>query len=243
MNAASNGTNVATRVRDSAPNVRNTTVVLVDDHELVRNGLGGLVDMEDDLQVVGIAGTVAGALAAYDKLRPQVMICDLQLPDGTGFDIVRAVRARSKETGLVVLSMHAGDDQVLAAMEAGASAFVGKDAPSSEVVAAARHAAISPASFLSGKLVGAILRRRARESTRLSEREHQVLVLLADGLRAAEIGRHLHLSESTTKSHITRIYQKLQATNRAQALVKAMRIGLLSNLPGSSESELVRAAK
>ena len=126
--------------------------------------------------------------------------------------------------------MHSGADQIFAAMEAGASAFVGKDAPSSEVVKAARHAAVSPRSFLCAGLTSAVIRRTSAESTRLTEREHQVLLLLADGLSAGEIGGKLHLSESTVKSHVAHIYQKLGAVNRAQALVTAMRIGLLSSI-------------
>ena len=132
--------------------------------------------------------------------------------------------------GLVVLTMHSGDDQIFAAMEAGASAFVGKDAPSTEVVKAARHAAVSPRSFLCAGLAQAMMRRASGESTRLSDREHHVLLLLADGLSAAEIAPQLHLSESTVKSHVAKIYQKLGAANRAQALVTAMRIGLLSSI-------------
>jgi len=126
--------------------------------------------------------------------------------------------------------MHSGDDQIFAAMEAGASGFVGKDAPAGEVVRAVRHAVVAPASFVCAGLMSAMMRRAAGESTRLTEREHQVLVLLADGLGAAQIASRLYLSESTAKSHITRIYQKLGAQNRAQALVTAMRIGLLSSL-------------
>jgi len=138
------------------------------------------------------------------------------------------VRQRDETIGLVVVTMHSGDDQIFAAMEAGASAFVGKDAPSTEVVRAARHAAVSPRSFMCTGLAGAMMRRMSAESTRLSTREHDVLLLLADGANAAAIGQQLYMSESTVKSHIARIYQKLGAQNRAQALVTAMRIGLLS---------------
>jgi DNA-binding NarL/FixJ family response regulator len=159
-----------------------------------------------------------------------VVIADLQLQDGTGLDILRAIRKQSNTTGVVILTMHSGDDQIFAAMEAGASGFVGKDAPSQEVVRAARHAAVSPRSFVCSGLVGAMMRRQTTESTRLSDREHEVLLLLADGLGAAAIGEKLYLSESTAKSHIARIYQKLGAANRAQALVTAMRIGLLSSV-------------
>jgi DNA-binding NarL/FixJ family response regulator len=130
--------------------------------------------------------------------------------------------------------MHSGDDQIFAAMQAGASGFVGKDAPAGEVVRAARHAAVSPRSFVCSGLVGAMMRRQSSESTKLTDREHEVLVLLADGLGAAAIGEKLYLSESTAKSHIARIYQKLGANNRAQALVTAMRIGLLSSISPTS---------
>jgi DNA-binding NarL/FixJ family response regulator len=177
---------------------------------------------------------VAEALAAYDELEPDVVVADLQLQDGTGLDIVRRIRGRSDTAGLIVLTMHSGDDQIFAAMQAGASGFVGKDAPAGEVVRAARHAAVSPRSFVCSGLVGAMLRRQSSESTKLTDREHEVLVLLADGLGAAAIGEKLYLSESTAKSHIARIYQKLGANNRAQALVTAMRIGLLSSISPTS---------
>jgi DNA-binding NarL/FixJ family response regulator len=203
-------------------------LLLVDDHELIREGLAGVMQLEADMEVVGQAGSVAQAIAAYTALSPDVVVADLQLQDGTGLDIVRSIRKRDDRTGLVVLTMHSGDDQIFAAMEAGASGFVGKDAPSGEVVRATRHAAVSPRSFVCAGLAQAMMRRVTSESTRLSDREHEVLLLLADGLGAAQIGQQLYLSESTAKSHIAKIYQKLGAANRAQALVTAMRAGLLS---------------
>lgn len=213
---------------------QNIKVLLIDDHELIRNGLGAVIDLEPDMDVVGTAATVAEGLAAYDRLQPDVVVTDLQLQDGTGLDIVRTLRKKSDEIGLVVLTMHSGDEQIFAAMQAGASGFVGKDAPSTEVIKAARHASVSPKAFVCAGLVGAMMRRASGESTALTEREHDVLLLLADGLNAAQIGAKLYLSESTTKSHIARIYQKLGAVNRAQALVTAMRIGLLSSVgPGA----------
>ncbi|MEO9324729.1 response regulator transcription factor [Nocardioides sp. C4-1] len=205
-------------------------LLLVDDHELIRSGLGAVIDLEDDMDVVGTAGSVTEAIKAYEELKPDVVVADLQLQDGTGLDIVRTIRKTSNDTGLIVLTMHSGDDQIFAAMQAGASGFVGKDAPSSEVVKAARHAHVSPRAFVCAGLVGAMMRRASGESTALTDREHDVLLLLADGLGAAAIGERLYLSESTAKSHIARIYQKLGAANRAQALVTAMRIGLLSSI-------------
>jgi DNA-binding NarL/FixJ family response regulator len=207
-----------------------TGVLIVDDHELVRDGLAGVFEMQDDMDVVAVAATVVEALAKFEQHKPDVVVTDLQLQDGTGLDIVRAIRKQSDTTGLVVLTMHSGDDQIFAAMQAGASGFVGKDAPSMEVIKAARHAVVSPRSFICAGLAGAMMRRQSSESSKLTEREHQVLLLLADGLGAAAIGEKLYLSESTAKSHIARIYQKLGAANRAQALVTAMRIGLLSSV-------------
>ncbi|HWJ10069.1 MAG TPA: response regulator transcription factor [Nocardioides sp.] len=206
------------------------TVLLVDDHELIRNGLGAVLDLEPDLEVVATAGSVAEGIQRYHQMTPDVVVTDLQMQDGTGLDVVRTLRKESDKVGLIVLTMHSGDEQIFAAMQAGASGFVGKDAPSSEVIKAARHAAVSPKAFVCAGLVGAMMRRQSAESTALTEREHDVLLLLAEGLNAAAIGQKLYLSESTTKSHIARIYQKLGAANRAQALVTAMRIGLLSTV-------------
>lgn len=207
------------------------TVLLVDDHELIRQGLARAFERDDQTTVVGQAGTVAEGLARYAELEPDVVVTDLQLPDGNGLDVVRAVRAESDTVGLVVLTMHAGDDQIFGAMEAGASAFVGKDSKATEVVSAAKHAAVAPRTFLCTGLAAAMMRRASSPSTpTLSAREEEVLALLAEGLGTGEIANRLYLSESTAKTHITHIYQKLGAANRAQALVTAMRMGLLDHL-------------
>ncbi|UFN45607.1 response regulator transcription factor [Nocardioides okcheonensis] len=209
----------------------NTSVMLVDDHELIRQGLARAFERDDAMHVVGQAGSVHEGLAVFRELRPDVVVTDLQLPDGQGLEIVRAVRAESDTVGLVVLTMHAGDDQIFAAMEAGASAFVGKDSKSSEVVSAAKHAAVAPRTFLCAGLSAAMMRRAtAPAAPRLSTREEEVLALLAEGLGTSDIAGRLYLSESTAKTHITHIYQKLGAANRAQALVTAMRMGLLDGV-------------
>lgn len=208
-----------------------TTVLLVDDHELIRQGLARAFERDQDMTVVGQAGDVAGAREAYADLSPDVVVTDLQLPDGHGLEVVRSVRQVCDTTGVVVLTMHAGDDQIFAAMEAGASAFVGKDSRAAEVISAAKHAAVAPRTFLCSGLSAAMMRRATAPATpRLSGREEEVLALLADGLGTGEIAGRLYLSESTAKTHITHIYQKLGAANRAQALVTAMRMGLLDHL-------------
>ena len=111
------------------------------------------------MSVVGQAGSVADGVTAWADLRPDVVVTDLQMPDGHGLDVVRAIRETSDTTGLVVLTMHAGDEQIFAAMEAGASAFVGKDSKASEVVSAAKHAAVAPRTFLCAGLSAAMVRR------------------------------------------------------------------------------------
>jgi len=204
-----------------------TSVLLVDDHELIRHGLAGAFTRDESFTVAGQAGTIADGLALATATQPDVLVVDLQLPDGSGLDLVRALRKERKDVGLVVLTMYAGDEQIFAAMDAGASAFVGKDAPSTEVVAAAKHAAVAPLSFTCAGLPEAMMRRMSSTSPRLSDRERQVLDLLADGLGVAAIAAKLYISESTAKTHIAKVYEKLGAANRAQALVAAMRAGLI----------------
>lgn len=205
-----------------------TTVLLVDDHELIRQGLARAFERDADMTVIGQASNVAEGISAWHNLQPDVVVTDLQLPDGHGLEVVRAVRASSDTTGVVVLTMHAGDEQIFAAMEAGASGFVGKDTRAQEVVSAAKHAAVAPRSFLCAGLSQAVMRRSTSPAApKISSREAEVLALMAEGLGTGEIASSLYMSESTAKTHITHIYQKLGAANRAQALVTAMRMGLL----------------
>ena len=207
-----------------------TTVLLIDDHELIRQGLAGAFGQADGFEVVGQAATVADGVAAAERVLPDVVVTDVRLPDGSGLDIVRTLRKRSRTVGLVVLTMYAGDEQLFAAMDAGASAFVGKESPTSTVISAAKQASIAPLSFTCTGLAEAMLRRMNSTAPRLSDRERQVLELLAEGLGVSAISGRLYLSESTAKSHIGRIYDKLGAANRAQALVTAMRLGLISSV-------------
>ena len=203
------------------------TVLLVDDHELIREGLRRALEREPDIDVVAEAASVAEGIAMGRKTEPSVAIVDLRLPDGNGLDIVRALRAQSTEMGIVVLTMYAGDNQLFDALDAGASAFVPKSAPAEEIVAAARHAASAPHSFTSADLADALKRRTSPQGPQLSPREREVLQLLADGMGVSQISRQLFISDSTTKTHISKLYDKLGAGNRAQALMTALRLGLL----------------
>ncbi|MFN8158102.1 MAG: response regulator transcription factor [Candidatus Nanopelagicales bacterium] len=199
----------------------------MDDHELIRQGLRRAFERDGDFEVAGEAGTLSDARRLLTLMSPDVVILDVRLPDGNGLEACRKVRADNPEIGIVILTMYAGDDQLFEALEAGASAFVPKNAPSEDVVAAARHAASSPRSFTANDLNEAMKRRLSPSGPQLSPREREVLGLLADGLGVAQISRQLYISESTTKTHISKLYEKLGAGNRAQALMTALKLGLL----------------
>lgn len=203
------------------------SVLLVDDHDLIRQGLRRAFERDGDFEVAGEAATLTDARRLLSLLDPDVVILDVRLPDGNGLEACRKVRADNAEIGIVILTMYAGDDQLFEALEAGASAFVPKNAPSEDVVAAARHAASSPRSFTANDLNDAMKRRLSPSGPQLSPREREVLGLLADGLGVAQISRQLFISESTTKTHISKLYEKLGAGNRAQALMTALKLGLL----------------
>ena len=206
------------------------TVLLVDDHELIRQGLRRAFDRDGEFTVTADVGTIAEAMTHLED-PPDVAIVDLRIGDENGLEFVRAARKVHADMGIVVLTMYAGDEQLFGALDAGASAFVAKDAPTDEVVAAARHAHAAPRSFSAAGLAEALQRRSEPSGPQLSPREAEVLELLAQGLSVAGIARRLFISESTAKTHISNIYDKLGAHNRASAMMAAVRAGLVQ--PGS----------
>src|SRR3954454_3080192 len=169
-----------------------STVLIVDDHHLVRGGLRMALDRAEDLEVVGEASCVAEALEALDRLSPRVLVTDVGLPDGDGIALVRSARKARPELGIVVLTMYTSDKELFGALESGASAFVGKDAPAHEVVAAARHAAVSPNTFIAPGLADATERRvHAAAPPPLVQDEREVGVLVVDRFVLREMGRGL----------------------------------------------------
>ena len=205
-----------------------TRVLVVDDHDLVRGGLRLAFDRAEDLEVVGEASSYAEAVTALDEVVPDVLVTDVGLPDGDGITLARRARQAYPDLGIVVLTMYTGDKELFGALESGASAFVGKNAPAQEVLAAVRHAAASPKTFIAPGLAEAIRRRiQAGDRPTVSARELEVLQHLVDGLAVGQIARRLFIAESTAKSHVASIYKKLDVDNRAQAVVKAIRLGLV----------------
>src|SRR5690348_11247946 len=144
------------------------TVLLVDDHDLIRQGLARAFERDPEFTVVGEAGSVSEGRELAKRMQPSVVVTDVRLPDGTGLDLVRELREDDPHLGIVVLTMYAGDEQLFAALDAGASAFVAKDAPSDEVVNAARQAIVSPRSFAAADLTEAMRRRLSPTGPQLS---------------------------------------------------------------------------
>ncbi len=211
------------------------SVVLVDDHAVVREGVAAMFQAQEDIEVVGQAGSLAEGQALVDRLLsapvngPLVAVIDVTMPDGSGLSLVRSARERSKDIGLVVLTMLNDDSSLLEALDAGASALVRKSAPSEQVIAAVRRAAQLPLEFSASGLAEAMRRRSDSPPTSLTAREAEVLKLLVEGASVAQVGRALFMSPSTVKTHIGKIYEKLGAHNRASAVIAAVRLGLVAD--------------
>ncbi len=211
-------------------------VLLVDDHQLIREGLRRSFDRDASFEVVAEAGTLAAGHAALATLALDVVVVDLHLPDGNGMELVRAARRGWAHVGIVVLTMMDGDEHLFDALDAGASAFVNKAAPAEELLAAVRHAVSSPAGFAANNLAEAMQRRFSEQPAKLTSRELDILVLLKEGLSIGEISSRLYVSPSTTKTHIAKVYEKLGASNRTQALMEALRLGLIRQHVGQERS-------
>jgi DNA-binding NarL/FixJ family response regulator len=203
------------------------TVMLVDDHALIRDGLRRALDGTADLHVVAEAGTASEALALHRAHAPRVVIVDLSLGSASGLDLVRELRRLNPWLGIVVCTMDDRDDALLGALETGASAFILKSAPIDDVVEAARRSATNPTSFTAADLAGAMRRRLAAPAVQLTQRETEVLHMLADGLPVGVIAERLYISHSTAKTHLAKLYDKLEASNRTQAVLAAVRLGLV----------------
>jgi DNA-binding NarL/FixJ family response regulator len=204
-------------------------LAIIDGHTLTRYGLRQLIAQHADIEVVGECGSAADAQSLVELECPDVVTMDATLPDGDGMRLARDLRDRYADLGIVMLTSRGEDDLLFRALETGASAFVAKSAPVEEVITAIRHAAVAASSFTAAGLAVAITRRRAHsDRLGLSQREREVLGLLRDGLSVPAIALAMFISTSTAKTYVARLYDKLGAANRAQALMTAMRYGLIS---------------
>lgn len=203
-------------------------LAVIDGHTLTRYGLRELIALHPDIEIVAECGSAAEATAMIGLVLPDVVTIDATLPDGDGMRLAREFRDRHADLGIVMLTSRGEDDLLFRALETGVSAFVAKTAPMDEVLVAIRHAAVAASSFTASGLAVAIARRRAtRERLALSPRETEVLRLLRDGMSIPSIAQVMFISQSTAKTYIARLYDKLGAANRTQALMTAMRSGLI----------------
>jgi DNA-binding NarL/FixJ family response regulator len=203
-------------------------VVVVDGHTLTRYGMAGLIADQLDIELVGEADTVAAGLRTVTLERPDVVTIDVTLPDGDGIRFARDLRDRAPALGIVLLTSRGEDDVLFRALESGVSAFVPKSAPTDEVLGAIRHSAVAASSFTAAGLALAMARREnAPDRLALSPREDQTLQYLGAGMSIPEIASTMFVSQSTAKTYVARLYEKLGASNRAQVLMTAMRYGLL----------------
>jgi DNA-binding NarL/FixJ family response regulator len=205
-------------------------VLIVEDHEVLSSSLAVVLDAEPDLQTVGRAATLADARRAIVASEPDVVLLDHQLPDGDGVASIEELRALREGIAFVVLTASTSDSVLVAAVQAGASGFVSKTRGVSEVTTAVRAAAAGEAVISPEMLMRLLPRFRGaatEPSLRLTEREQEVLRLLADGLSNAAIGQRLVVSVHTVRNHVANLANKLGAHSRLEVLSIAMRKGLL----------------
>jgi DNA-binding NarL/FixJ family response regulator len=201
---------------------------IVDGHTLIRYGLRELVAQHPDIQIVAECQSAAEARDMVAAARPDVVTLAVALPDADGLRLAREFRDQHPDLGIVMLTSLQEDDVLFRALESGASAFVAKTAPLGEVLCAIRHAAVAASSFTASGLATAVARRRTvQDRLTLSPRETEVLRLLHEGLSVPAIAAEMFISVSTAKTYVARLYEKLSAANRAQALMAAMHHGLI----------------
>lgn len=204
------------------------TILLVDDHPVVRDGLRGMLQVEPDFTVVGEAGSGDEAVVAARAHQPAVVLMDLRMPGLDGAGATGRILAELPQTKVVVLTTYETDDDILRAVEAGACGYLLKDATRAELTTAIR-AAVRGDTVLAPSVAGRLVRqvRGGPPVPALSARELEVLSLVARGLTNADIGRTLHISEGTVKTHLLRTFNKLDVGDRTAAVTTAMSLGLL----------------
>lgn len=201
-------------------------LLLCDDHEMVRAGLRSFLDLQDDMEVVGEAGTAEEAIALVPRLAPDVVLMDLVLPGLSGVDAVRRLKVDHPELKVLVLTSFSGEDAVLPAVRAGASGYLLKDVKPAELAEALRtvHRGGAP---LDPQVAVTVMRSVTEPAAdALTPREREVLSLIARGLSNRLIARELALSEKTVKAHVSAVLSKLGVADRTQAALWAVRQGL-----------------
>jgi DNA-binding NarL/FixJ family response regulator len=199
-------------------------VLCVDDHPIVREGIAAIIGLQADMTMAGTAATGREAIERFVELRPDVSLVDLRLPDMSGYDVIRAIRAKSPNARVVVLSSHEGDVDIQRALEAGAQGYVVKGIVRDELLDIIRgvHAG-------KRRLPAAVAQKLAEHiaDEAISPRELEVLSLMAAGKRNKEIAGDLSIAEDTVKMHVRNILSKLQVSDRTEAVTIALRRGII----------------
>jgi len=207
-------------------------VLIADDHPVVREGLSAMLRKEQDIQVVGEAENGAEAVDKAKELRPDIILMDLRMPEVDGVEAMRQIGAVNPDIKFIVLTTYDNDEYIFKGIEAGARAYLLKDAPREDLFKAIRavhkgESLIQPA--IAGKVLDrfAELSRQAQGVEALSEREVEVLKLVAKGAANKEIAAELAITESTVKTHIQTIFQKLGVSDRTEAVTEAIKKGII----------------
>ena len=200
-------------------------ILVVDDHVLVREGLRRALTKETDFALVGEAASKREAFVQIPHHNPDVLVVDLHLPDGNGLEVIAWARSLSQRMGIVALTFSNFPEHISACMESGASAFIEKSAPVSDLIGAIRQSTVAPLTFSARKLTESITVKN--KTVGLTARELEILEILPTGNTVSEIATQLFISEATVKTHLAAIYRKFQVSNRVQAINAARKIGLL----------------
>jgi two-component system, NarL family, response regulator DevR len=216
-------------------------VFILDDHEIVRQGLRGLFEDSGEVEVVGEAGTAAEALTRIPLAHPDVAVLDVRLPDGNGIEVCREIRSRHPEIACLMLTSFSDDEALYASVMAGASGYVLKQVRAQDLVADIQRVAAG-GSLMDAKVVARVVERvshHAKESSplnALSEQERRVLDLIAEGYTNRQIAETLFLAEKTVKNYVTSLLNKLHLTNRTEAAIMATRLANEPEGPGAAQS-------
>ena len=208
-------------------------VLVADDHPVFRDGLRGLVERAPDLELTGEATTGVEAVALAASTNPSIVLMDIRMPEMSGIEATRLILDRDPDIGILILTMSEDDESLFAAMRAGARGYIPKDADSEELLRAIRAAAVGEAIF------GASIARRmmsffaagpraaaATPFPELTERELEILGLIAEGRSNGDIAQRLTITSKTVRNHVANVFNKLQVADRSQAIVRAREAGL-----------------
>jgi DNA-binding NarL/FixJ family response regulator len=202
-------------------------LLIADDHPVVRSGLRDMLSRQPDFEVVAEATNGAEAVALTNRLQPHVVLTDLSMPQMDGVTAIGQIKAQHQDIHILVLTSYDSDSDILPAIEAGAIGYLLKDSPREELYAAIRAAAQGKPLLTSTVASRLMERMRGPAEEALSSREIEVLNLVAKGANNKEIANRLYVTEATVKSHLIRIYGKLNVADRTAAVVKAMERGIL----------------